>query len=273
MNRDKKMYVSACPTRTRWFERFLQGNKMRTGVIRRRNFGLSKEAIHGLLDLLERDWRADITRERRENVELLAVFVISSYLGGLRGEEVPLLSMKGLIQFWNETREHGTPHVMLTLRGKFKGETGARWHLLPIADDTRSKIPVRAWFCRMMITQVTERGRRDGWVFQRRDGTRARFGDYDGLFKKYMKELKGDGRGLIPQNVDPDKDLSLRRSLRKSSTSEASNQNVDGVAIDMNNRWRRLERSKSGEAALGMRELYSQLESTLPTQLRYSQAL
>lgn len=54
---NKKMYVTACPTRTEWFERFMQGNKARTGVIKRRNFGMSGTALHAALEMLEMDWR------------------------------------------------------------------------------------------------------------------------------------------------------------------------------------------------------------------------
>ena len=63
--------------------------------------------------------------------------------GGLRGEEVTLLSLRGLLEFWNEAKYHKTPHTMLMLIVCFKGEIGYISHSLPIADHTQSVIPTR----------------------------------------------------------------------------------------------------------------------------------
>ena len=66
------------------------------------------------------------------------VYIIIGCGAGLRGEEVPLLSLKGLRDFWVETRDDPEPFIMATLYGRFKGETGYRWHCLPICDSSRS---------------------------------------------------------------------------------------------------------------------------------------
>lgn len=73
--------------------------------------------------------------------------------------------------------------------------------------------------------------------------------------------------------MDPFKDLSLWLTGRRSSTTEVGNQQLDQAAIDMNNRWQKVEQSKGAEPALAMRELYTQIESSLETQLRYLQIL
>ena len=62
--------------------------------------------------------------------------------GGLRVEEVLLLSLKLLLEFWSESRKHKLPHIIITLRGRFKGDTGDIWHLLPITDNNQSGILV-----------------------------------------------------------------------------------------------------------------------------------
>ena len=55
------------------------------------------------------------------------------FFGGLQGEEVFLTSMKGIIKFWEETEmKKGKSHVMVTLKGRFKGETGEKWNMLPL---------------------------------------------------------------------------------------------------------------------------------------------
>ena len=66
---------------------------------------------------------------------------------GLRGEEVPLVNLEGLLTFWMgiETREEEDRYMMITLQGRFKGEVDQHWHIVPICDVTRSGIPFRLW--------------------------------------------------------------------------------------------------------------------------------
>lgn len=270
---DKKLFVTSCPTRSLWFERFMRGTKLRMGVERRQNFGLSSEALHALLGLLETDWRDSDTEAEKKAIEELAVFVIAEYCGGLRGEEVPLLSLKGMLTFWEETRLHRTPHVMMALKGRFKGETGERWHLLPVADETRTRVPGRLWFGRLLQRLHYVEGRETGWVFARRDGKRAKFGDYDNLFKHYMVRVKAECPGVIPDKVNPAEDMSLWRSGRRGSNTETANQNLDTTAIELNNRWRKRERARGTEPGMSMRAVYTQVENALASYLRYSQVL
>ena len=270
---EKKLYVTSNPARTEWFERFMKGAKLRIGVIKRRNFALTSDMVHALLELLEKTLNESEFGVEQKRIKELACFVLAEYCAGLRGEEVPLISLSGMLQYWEATRVHPTPHVMLALRGRFKGETGERWHLMPIADTTRTSLPIRKWFGRLLGRLVHEEGRRDGWLFQNDKGRKGKIADYDGMFKEYMERVKDEFPGLIPDYVNPLLDMSLWRSGRRGSTTEVSNQNLDQVAIDMNNRWRKRERAKGGDPSMGMRELYTQIEHSLSTFLRYSQCL
>jgi hypothetical protein len=60
--------------------------------------------------------------------------MLAAFGVGLRGEEVPLISMKGLLTFWDKSRMEEDSHVMLTLKGHFKGEVDERWHLVLVSD-------------------------------------------------------------------------------------------------------------------------------------------
>ena len=40
----------------------------------------------------------------------------------LQGEEVPLIIIEGLNMFWKDTINHCIPHMMMTLKGRFKGK-------------------------------------------------------------------------------------------------------------------------------------------------------
>ena len=44
-------------------------------------------------------------------------FVLIGFGDGLRGEEIPLVSLKGLLLFWDETQADLDPFIMITLFG------------------------------------------------------------------------------------------------------------------------------------------------------------
>ena len=104
---------------------------------------------------------------------------MATFGAGLRGEEVPLMLMEGLLTFWTESREAEDRHVMLALKGHFKGEVDERWHLVPVSDYTRSGLLFRLWMERALHRRVNLQNRTTGWVFQNRRGVRSNFGIYD----------------------------------------------------------------------------------------------
>ena len=88
----------------------------------------------------------------------MATFVIIAFCIALRGEEVPMVVVEGLVDFWHKTRHHRIPHVMITLRGKFKGENNLRWHCIPIGDLSKSRIPSRRWISRLLLRHTQLEG-------------------------------------------------------------------------------------------------------------------
>ena len=48
--------------------------------------------------------------------------MLAAFGVGLRGEEVPLISLDRLLTFWDDSQMEGDRHVMPTLKGRFKGE-------------------------------------------------------------------------------------------------------------------------------------------------------
>ena len=84
--------------------------------------------------------------------------MIITFCIALRGKEVPMVVVKGLVDFWNKTRRHRIPHIMITLRGKFKGENNLRWHCLLIGDNSKSRIPSRRLIIRLLWRRVELEG-------------------------------------------------------------------------------------------------------------------
>lgn len=268
---EKKLYTTQCPSASRWFGRFMLGAKRRMGIIRRQNEALTVPQLLALLALAEEDWQKSKIEVERKEIEELCCFCVIGFCLSFRGEEVPLTVIEGLIRFWEETRNHQTPHIMVTLRGRFKGEQNLRWHCVPLADVTRSGIPTRKWVSRLLARRVHKEGKQAGFLFSREGGSRANLGDYDPLFRDYLERVRDKFPKLISQVVEVT-DYSLRRSLRRGSTTEAENNKVDPITIELVNRWRKKEKARGSEPGLPMRQVYTQVSRALEASLRYSQS-
>ena len=88
------------------------------------------------------------------------------FCGGFRGEELFLTSLKGILEICEETRKKKDPsHIMVKLKGRIKGETGEKWHMLPLVEIMESGIEVRKWARIWLEVLVKEDGQLEGWVF------------------------------------------------------------------------------------------------------------
>jgi hypothetical protein len=143
---ERKLHVTSCPTSGEWFVRFKQGAKLRMGEIRRQNEALSSDMVHAILREVEQDWSMASSESFRAMLEEFASFLLIGFGVALRGEEIPLVSLKGMLDTWVEcTTAQPSPHMMVTLHGRFKGETGLCWHCLPLSVDTASGLPNKRW--------------------------------------------------------------------------------------------------------------------------------
>ena len=100
-----------------------------------------------LLELGEHLWKGAKGVEERRRIANTMAFAVIGFCASLRGEEVPLVSLKGLMTFWKETM--------------VKGENNLKWHLVPLVDVTNSGIRVRRWGAQASAVE-TEGGRRGG---------------------------------------------------------------------------------------------------------------
>ena len=267
---DKTMFASTSPTRSKWFQRFLLGVKRRMGVIRKQDEALSSEQVLAILESGEYAWEATKDpQERREIAEIMA-FVVVGFGASLRGEELPLISIKGLLAFWAETQSKG--FVMIPLRGKFKGEDNIRWHLVPIVDTTRSGIRVRRWVHRLLEDRMRRDGVKEGPLFVNAHGRAARLSDYNGRFHMFVAVAMARHPKAFSKKIEAE-DFNLRRSMRRGSTTQATNNKVPAPTIELVNRWRKKEAARGAEAGLAMRQVYTQVLSAVDTTLRYSQSL
>ena len=98
------------------------------GQIRKQDEAFTPAIIHALDKIAQDLWENSLDEAEKKKEEELMSFVLMDFCGCLRGEEVPLVSLKGLLEFWEETTKAEDPFIMLTLHGRFKGEGELRWH-------------------------------------------------------------------------------------------------------------------------------------------------
>jgi hypothetical protein len=186
----KKQYLSTSHTFGKWFSRFMRGARMRMGMVRRQNEALTSPLVLGVCAAGEDAWRQSPSEVDRKMIEDTVCFMLIAFGAGLRGEEVPLVLLEGLLTFWMSTRAEPERYMMITLKGRFKGEVDSRWHVVPISDQSRSNIPFRLWMERLVYRRVKLEGRGKGWVFESQPDVRAKFGQYDALFRSLITKAR-----------------------------------------------------------------------------------
>jgi hypothetical protein len=267
-----KQYVTSGHTLGKWFSRFMRGSRLRMGMIRKQNEALTSVLALAVCEAAEARWNSATEEGVKEELEDTICFMLAAFGAGLQGEEVPLLSMEGLLTFWTVSREAEDRHIMLALKGHFKGEVDERWHLVSVSDFTRSGLPFRLWMEKALHHQVHLQNRTTGWLFQDRRGVRSKFGIYDHIFRALVDIARELHFRLLPEVVETG-DFSLWRSPRRGAVLETTNQDVAEKVIELVNRWHKKEAAKGSKAGLPMRQVYTQVKSTLPTMLKFSKAL
>ncbi len=270
MSDDKTLFASSSPTRTKWFQRFMLGLKRRMGVVRKQDEALTSAQVLAILETGEYEWgRTQDLVARREIANIMA-YVVIGYGASLRGEEVPLVSLAGLLENWAETKPKG--FLMIALRGKFKGEHNMRWHLVPIVDVTSSGIQVRKWVQRLIAFRIQSDQVREGPLFVNEKGKQAKMADYNSKFQSFVSLAMKRHPNDFSSKIEVE-DFNLRRSMRRGSTTQAQNNNVPVPTIELINRWRRREAARGAEPGLPMRQVYTQALSAVDTTLQYSRSL
>ena len=83
----KKNHVTSCPSYLLWLYRFMTSMHKQKGDVVKQDKAVTLDVIHKLVEELERYFLAK--QELALNVKILdaTVFILESFLGGLRGEE------------------------------------------------------------------------------------------------------------------------------------------------------------------------------------------
>ena len=194
-----KTYSTTCPTYGYWFERFILGVHKRMGDVVVSDFALSQSIFKELVHDLELDWAQAQSEDEREKLVDVGNVIIMGYLLALRGEEIVKVDASGFLKYLDVGARHEEyPHVIVPLIGRLKGETGERYHLLPMARVTKSGIMAGRWADRLG-QKLLRKGWRNGFVFRRADNKQAKTSDYNDEFIDRLGKIKM----LKPHLFDP----------------------------------------------------------------------
>jgi hypothetical protein len=265
-----KLYKTSCPTYGYWFERFILGCHKWMGDIVVSDYAFSKDLYMELMNQLEEDWEDAYKDAEKDKVATFANLLNFDYLCGLQGEEIMNTDVLGFLKYLDVGAADMTnPHVIVPLIGRLKGETGETYHMMILARVTSSGVMAGRWADRLGQSLIRCR-RRNGFMFVDVKNNQAKIGQYDDEFTKRLTRVKMLNPHLFERGLNIVEAYSLRRSLRRGSTSEAINRGLPKDLIEMNNRWRKFENSKGRRPGMSMITHYTKIRLMIALLWKYS---
>ena len=229
MARDvRKTYVTSCPSYSLWFERFIVGMHKRMGDEVHQDKAVTLEVVHKLIDGLEVEYTRASSDKFKEHIVDMGVFILASFLAGLRGEETLKLVLGETRDYLDEAENHRSyKHVVLPLRGRFKGESGENFHFVAVTARTDSGLCIGPWVRRALVLKE-KRNLVRGFFFVNNKGKRLVLKDMEFDILDRIAVIQNKYPELIGVRVDVYDEYGLSRSFRRGSNSEALNRGGEG---------------------------------------------
>jgi hypothetical protein len=270
---------STTPMYGLWFNRYTLGCHGRMGDDIRPDKAIGIELLLEIQKLYEAKLFKCKTNEEVLDLCLHAVFQIVSFVGGFRGEEMPMMSLDAIAKYL----EHDQPsdpllaHVMLALRGRVKGEhKDEACHLIPVVAITKSGLRPRLWV-RRVVEAYQRLGIRNGWLFRNAHGAPSRQKDYEPMLFSLIQEVidnKSLPERLLPRDTDVPAEYGIGRSSRRGYTTHATNEGISEPDIKRLARWRSVENAGGKRANVGgTKEGYVDIMMMLKSLLRATRDL
>ena len=266
-------------TESRLFVKFMRGLEVRMGRMVKSNVGLDHKILLVICRNLDKelgDPTVDWTRKR--TVIMTGAYFMVCFGASLRGNEGFYLERSSLVNMIRDGGsiievEEGVSHVCAPLLGRFKTETGEDKHVAVISSISKSGLQFRLWVERLVWLLLREGNTNVGPAFCKRNGTMLRSYEMDWEFHKALKIVQLERIDLIPDDVDVTSLYGTYRSLRRGSTTRATEAGVGPTTLDLINRWSKFEKNRGGKPHMSMREHYLEIKLVLKRLLVYSQAL
>lgn len=213
--------------------------------------------IHKVVNSLETEYDSRRSDGERETIVNIAVFVLASFLEALRGEKTLKIVLGETRNYFQENQcnlQH--KHVVLPLRGRFKGEDGEGFHFVAVSSKTDSGLRIGPWVQRGLDIK-DKRGRMNGFFFANKQNRQMKLKYLESCILDRIARVQTNYSELISSSINVHDEYGLLRSFRRGSNSEALNRGVSEAVIDRNNRWRKEERAGARKAKFRMRDHYT----------------
>ena len=276
--------ITKCPTHSFWFNRWAKGCQTRMGFILKQDKAISIEVMLSLIT----SFKLGIVESEpdtwyRQRLCMGLAYSVISFCGSLRGNEgmiVDLQTLKNNLKNGDfiddgSRKTSCPPHIIIPLRGRFKGEAGERCHMMPLANVTSSGINIRGIITVLVAARKEMKSSTSPWAFVDKEGRKLSFGEMNDIVLERLEEVKAqDIENLLGlEDFDIREDFSINRSFRRGSETHAQNQKVPETAINAQNRWKKIEAAKGRKAKFSMIENYADIVQLIPTMIRYSAML
>ena len=268
--------TTTAPTQSKLFARFMRGCEKRMGRFVIQNKALDIKILHKLLLNYELELFSNKTSPGRKRwIKVVTAYFVISFVGALRGSEGLMLEATSLAEYIEEGRNEDNPYVLATLLGRFKGETGERNVLLPLAAKTKSGIKTRMVIDRLVEVLKSE-GKTTGALAPaicHSTGLSISRTELNNEFISALEKIQDSHPQLIAKVVDVAGTYNIYRSLRRGATSRATAVGLGQPEIERNNRWRKFQTRSGSMPRMKMHDVYIDIKLALNSYLLFSSSL
>jgi hypothetical protein len=266
------MFITQVVTHKFWYSRFMMGVHKRHGQVRKPDKELTVDVFHALDKILENEWLNAVTAEQKKRIAEMGAWFLGGFCTGLRGEEMLLIELAGTANSMVNMTKVKDAHFLFVILGRTKGNQlsgasfGVPW--APVTQGTHLR-PGR-WVKRL-VDNLHVSGKRTGRLFSRKLCV-SKMHEFEHDFFTVLEKVQAT-TDLISQDLVIRDECGISRTIRRSLTAHARNMDVPEPLLKAINRWRIEATSATGNPRLDMPDVYTSLESILPTTLRFSLAL
>lgn len=266
---------SSCQTQCRLYLKFVGGMLARMGRQTKPNIALDYKILHIILQMFQDEIVSEVaTPERKRWLICCGTLLLVGFVLSLRGPECFMVEAHGLMSHnhYGTEADEEIPFVVIPLLGKFKNEDGERWHLMLSVSKTASGFEVRKWIDALVEVLQAENNL-SGPAFCHPNGQMVRALDVDLEFHAMLERVQEESPHLIEPGIDVRESFSIFRSLRRGSTSRATELKLDETVVNLHNRWRSVDYLGGQRSQRNMRDYYTSIRLTRTARLAYSSKL
>jgi hypothetical protein len=176
------------------------------------------------------------THEEVLEVCLHTVFHVVGFVGGVRGEEMPMMSLDAIAEYLahEQPSDPALANVMIAMRGRVKGEHKDEvCHPVPIITVTMTGLQPKLWV-RHAVEAYARLGIKQGWMLRDSQGAPSRQKEYEPILFALIQEVIASKilpAQILPKDTDVPTDYGIGRSARRGYTTHAMNQDISDPDI------------------------------------------